>query len=1304
MSEEPLVVLDTILSTVCLTDVQEQVFLQSWQGKTYQEIAESTGYDAAYIRDVGYKLWQLISKAVKTRVTKNNLKSVFRKTSQQSNNHTQPLQTEMTTDAKAGLQNNIDNRQEQKFDFPKEEAEALNHASIDISTRCDWGEAVDASIFYGRAEELKALQKWSLDEQCRLIAILGMGGVGKTTLSVKFALQIKDKFEYIIWRSLRNAPPVKDVVTDLICCLSNGNETEVNLPDNLHKRMTRLIDYLRSYRCLIILDNLEAILQIGEQSGYYRERYEGFNELIKRVGETFHKSCLILTSREKPLEFSAFEGEALPIRTLQLKGVSEQEGYEILKSKGSFTSSEEEWKLLISNYAGNPLLLKIASTTIKELFNSSVSEFLSQNTIVFDSVRDLLDQQFNRLSEAEKDVMFWLAINCEAISMDTLREDTILITSKSNLLEAISSINRRSLIERNLLGYTLQPVIMEYVIEILAEQICEEIRTDKIFMLARYALVKAQSKDYIRESQKSIIIKPIINKLKSLMGFESEIEKKLCEILLKLKEDVSLSASYAASNIISLLQQLGVDLHNYDFSGLAIWQAYLQGTNLHNVNFSRCNFDKSIFNEILSVVLSVDFSPNGECLATGATDGKICIWQPSSRKKLLICQGHTNWVWTINFSPDSQMIASGSEDKTVRLWNILTGQCRAILREHIGQVWSVSFSPDGQTLASGSEDQTIKLWDVRSGECKRTLHKHTGQVWSVSFSPDSQTLASGSDDQTVKLWNANTGECYKTLLGHCRRVRSVSFSPDGQTLASASEDQTIKLWDVRSGECKRTLHKHTGQVWSVSFSPDSQTLASGSDDQTVKLWNANTGECYKTLLGHCRRVRSVSFSPDGQTLASASEDQTIKLWDVRSGECKRTLHKHTGQVWSVSFSPDSQTLASGSDDQTMKLWNVNTGECYKTLLGHTNWLRSIAFSSDGQTLASSSDHTVKLWNANTGECYKTLLGHTNWLRSIAFSPDGQTLVSGGEEYTVKLWHVYTGECCRTLRGHMNWVWSVAFSPDGQTIASGGGDHVIKFWNVRTGECLKTFVGHTNRIRAVVFSPDGQTLASGSEDSTVKLWNVYTGEVQQTLQGHTGQVWSVTFSPDGQTLASGSEDDTVRLWNVHTGEVQQTLQGHTSRVWSVTFSPDGQTLASGSGDHVIKLWNVSTGKCFKTLTNHTDQVRFVAFGADKDTLISGSADQSVRVWNISTENCFKTLDILTDSARSIAYNSSTQLLATVSQDESLQIWNIATGECIKIFKSVRPYEQMNITDVTGLTDAQKSTLKVLGAIESPKTIA
>lgn len=76
-------------------------------------------------------------------------------------------------------------------------------------SRQDWGEAIDVSVFYGRAEELATLEQWLVDDRCRLVALLGMGGIGKTALSVKLAEQLQDKFEYVIWRSLRNAPPVQ---------------------------------------------------------------------------------------------------------------------------------------------------------------------------------------------------------------------------------------------------------------------------------------------------------------------------------------------------------------------------------------------------------------------------------------------------------------------------------------------------------------------------------------------------------------------------------------------------------------------------------------------------------------------------------------------------------------------------------------------------------------------------------------------------------------------------------------------------------------------------------------------------------------------------------------------------------------------------------------------------------------------------------------------------------------------------------------------------------------------------------------
>jgi hypothetical protein len=77
--DDALNIVDSVLGNKSLSTIQEAIFRQTWEGKTYSEIAEQAGYDAAYIRDVGYKLWQLLSEAFGDRVTKNNLQVVLRR-------------------------------------------------------------------------------------------------------------------------------------------------------------------------------------------------------------------------------------------------------------------------------------------------------------------------------------------------------------------------------------------------------------------------------------------------------------------------------------------------------------------------------------------------------------------------------------------------------------------------------------------------------------------------------------------------------------------------------------------------------------------------------------------------------------------------------------------------------------------------------------------------------------------------------------------------------------------------------------------------------------------------------------------------------------------------------------------------------------------------------------------------------------------------------------------------------------------------------------------------------------------------
>ncbi|MBD2535038.1 hypothetical protein H6G97_38715 [Nostoc flagelliforme FACHB-838] len=286
--------------------------------------------------------------------------------------------------------------------------------------------------------------------------------MGKTTLSVKLAEEVQEEFEFVIWRSLRNAPMIDTLLAQIISFVSN--QQEVSLPNTLDNQLSRLMEYLCQHRCLLVLDNVETILQSGVKAGRYQKRYEAYSQLINRVADERHQSCLLLTSREKPIGLSAREDNVSSVRSLQLTGLHKQEVQTILNIKG-LAQSESECKQLTEYYAGNPLALRIAATTIHSLFDGDVAKFLEQGTVVFGDIWELLDQQFNRLSALEQQVMYWLAINREWTTIAQLRKDIIPGVSHRELMEALESLLGRSLVEQQSASFTQQPVVMEYMTE-----------------------------------------------------------------------------------------------------------------------------------------------------------------------------------------------------------------------------------------------------------------------------------------------------------------------------------------------------------------------------------------------------------------------------------------------------------------------------------------------------------------------------------------------------------------------------------------------------------------------------------------------------------------------------------------------------------------------------------------------------------------------------------------------------------------------------------------------------------------------
>lgn len=565
-------------------------------------------------------------------------------------------------------------------------AVASQYPTSNIQHQWDWGDAPALATFHGRQVELALLTQWLGVEHCRLVAVLGMGGMGKTTLAAQVAHQMASHFEIVIWRSLLNAPPLAELLPTWLQLLSQHELTKA--PTTLDAQLALLFDYLRQRRCLLILDNCESILRTGARAGRYRAGYEEYGQLIRRMGATAHQSTLLLTSREQPQGVDRLQRDRASVQVLHLVGLETASSRALLASSG-LTALADGATSLISRYSGNPLALQIVAQLVIDLFGGDLAAFLHSGTLIFDDIRDVLDQQWVRLSVLEQDILLWLAIERELVGLERLRVALISGGPGPALLEALHSLQRRSLIEQRGITFTLQNVVTEYLTDRLIDTVVEEVMSGDWQRFHSHALIQAQAKEYVRASQIRIILAPLAERVEARLGRTGLAQRLQAGLALE-RQVAPLRPSYAGGNALNLLVHLGYDLQGYDLSHLCVWQAYLSGVRLPAVNFTGADLSGASFIEAFRTQDPLAWSPDGELLAAGIGGGEIRLWRVAEHQLVSICAGHTGYIWALAFSPDGRLLASASADQTIHIWDLRDCQVIHCLRGHTRGVSSVA--------------------------------------------------------------------------------------------------------------------------------------------------------------------------------------------------------------------------------------------------------------------------------------------------------------------------------------------------------------------------------------------------------------------------------------------------------------------------------------------------------------------------------------------------------------------------------------------------------------------------------------
>lgn len=437
--------------------LQEAILQGTLQDQTYSKIAEETHSSEGYVRDVGSKLWKILSEGFGEEITKRNFRAILEKGKVynfSSHGH-------VYNKGHIGINNvNICPQTPQSPQVTQQPQQTPTQPHINLDN------APEIFSFFDRTPQLTTLETWILQQNSRLIAILGISGIGKTTLSLKLIDEIKHNFDYIIYRSLRFSPTLETILTNLLQIFAPKSET----PQNIETQLSQLLNYFRQHRCLIILDDIHTIFSRKQLAGQYQTGYENYHLFFQLITQVTHQSCLIVNSWEKPREVAQLKKENNAIHCLLLEGLGEA-AKEILREQDLL--DEECWQTLIEQYQGNPLWLEFTANLIKELFAGRVSEFLQCDTLILsESLQVQLDQQFQRLTQSEIAIMIQLSKENEPVSLAHLIKNINLPTSE--LLNAIQSLGMRLLLDTKEQDktrfFSLNSVLKQYIKNRYAER------------------------------------------------------------------------------------------------------------------------------------------------------------------------------------------------------------------------------------------------------------------------------------------------------------------------------------------------------------------------------------------------------------------------------------------------------------------------------------------------------------------------------------------------------------------------------------------------------------------------------------------------------------------------------------------------------------------------------------------------------------------------------------------------------------------------------------------------------------------